>query len=294
MIKSPFRNLRALRSSTYLSLCLCLILPTLVMGQTRAGEDGIAPNVRPDGTAPIREVPLLETENGFTPQIARPAASIIQAPNLRIVVKEPVEIFPPDLVFVVKEPVEVSAPDLVIVVKEPVTIIAPELVLVIEENMEDHNKDSEEPSDADGIGGATDVDSDTVTGPRICVGEYTVHSPGAMGGGLGPDGVPVPVMPVGTPVMAKATLTTDSCGAFLTMTSQGQSILMARQHGDENVYVGELKMPDGVSRSLQLTCGRGLNMWGALEAKDGNIQVRRPMWLQPVNTSITTLASCTQ
>lgn len=262
----------------------------------------------------LRNAPILEAENGFVPQIAVPVietpglsirvreAAEILTPELVISVREPVNVSSPGLVIVVREPKEIQTPELVVVVNEPETLKTPELLIVVTEDEKgegDENAPTEESGGAPLIGdkdiasGGAPSDAPLSTEPstdfeakRICVGEYTLHSAGAVGGGYGN-----PEMPVGTPVMAKATLTTDSCGAFLTMTSQGQSILLTRQDGD-NVYVGELKMPDGVSRSLHLTCGRGLNMWGVLSAQDDSIRVRRPMWLQPVNTSTTTRASC--
>ncbi|MCJ8335085.1 MAG: hypothetical protein MJH10_12665 [Epibacterium sp.] len=266
--------------------CICAMLATLAMGQTLDGQDPNLSNPLPDGTGQLRDIPVLEDEDGFVPQLVRREPQLIKAPQLIFVVKEPVEISAPDLLFVVKEPIQVSAPDLVFVVKEPEDIAAPELVFVVEEDTENQEGASEPETSST----STDLDDKTGVGPPICVGEYTLHSSGAVGKGIGPDGKPVPNMPVGTPVMAKATLSTESCGEFLTMKSQGQSIQLARQHGGDNVYVGELKMPDGVTRILQLTCGRDLSMHGVLDARDANIKLQRPMWLRAVNT--TTLASC--
>lgn len=261
------------------------VLPTLAIGQTLEDADPNFSNPLPDGAGPLRDIPVLETEHGFVPQFARREPTRINAPDLVFVVKETVEISAPDMKFVVKEPVQIAAPDLVIVVKEPEEITAPAFVFVVEDD-----KDSDTDKDSEENGGPPNLGNKTVTGPGICVGDYTVHSAGSIGKGIGPDGKPVPTMPVGTPVMAKARLSTDTCGEFLIMNSQGQSILLARQHGGENIYVGELKMPDGVTRVLQLTCGRGLNMHGVLYARDANLNLRRPIWLRPVKT--TTLASC--
>lgn len=302
MIRTLYQRPRVLHSC----LCLCVMLPTLTIGQTLEETDHSVPNVKieeRDQTGPLRDVPVLEKETGFVPQITQRTPNIINVPNLVIVVKEPVEISVPDLVIVVKEPVEIAAPELRIIVKEPVEIDAPDLVIVIKDETDEgdekvpfagggggaplNGQNEVASNDPPPVGPQTAEPNTSLDAKRICVGEYTVHSAGAVGSGFGN-----PEMPVGTPVMAKASLTTDSCGAFLTMTSQGQGILLARQHGGENVYVGELTMSDNVSRTLHLTCGRGLNMWGVLYASDENIKVRRQMWLRPVNTTTTTLASC--
>lgn len=211
----------------------------------------------------------------------------ITTPEIQIVLGEPLAVTTPELVINLQQPLEVRTPSLDIYLAQPLVVSAPTLLVVIEED----DKESDEQSDSDQSSTAPGLGSKTVTA-QLCVGDYTLHSAGAVGEGGGPDGKPVPTMRVGTPVMAKARLSSDSCGEFLTMNSQGKSIQLARQHGDENVYVGEMKMPDGVTRILQLTCGRDLNMHGVLFARDANLKLRRPLWLRPVNTTTTTLASC--
>jgi hypothetical protein len=250
--------------------------------------------------------------------VGRPAPRevVVDVPDLVVIGRpapQEVIINVPDLVIVGRpapQEVIVDVPDLV-VVGEPdpreVVIDVPDLIVVgePEERDTEPNADDVGSSKTAGSGpplqGQKNVSSNGVPSDaplssdpgvkiganRICVGEYTLHSAGAVGSGYGN-----PEMPVGTPVIAKATLTTDSCGAFLTMTSQGQSILLARQQDGDNVYVGELKMPDGVARTLRLTCGRGLDMHGVLYARDDNVSLRRSMWLRPVNATTTTLAAC--
>ncbi|WP_293577548.1 hypothetical protein [Phaeobacter sp.] len=296
---------------TSLFACCTAALTSLVMVTalaSAASSQAVVPAkpdtlrlIDPGSSSPLRDVPMPEAGERFTPQLA---TRVVHAPSLSILVREPVEIAAPDLVIVVTEPTEVSTPELVIALREPVEIAAPELIIVVKKPVDlssppllivvqkDEDPDNEGKPEVDGNGSSSPLGSKTVSGHPICVGEYTIHSTGAASGGIGPDGVAVPDMPVGTPVMAKATLSTDSCGAVLTMKSQGQSIQLVRQDGSDNAYIGELQMPDGVSRTLHLTCESNLNMRGMLHARDGRIKVRRPMWLRPADTTTTTLAAC--
>lgn len=233
----------------------------------------------------------------------------IPAPPLVLAVEGPLEIDAPTLVLAVEGPLEIDSPPLVLVVEGPLVIDAPALPLVVETDDEDKDHDDEIANDSVtptpfAGGGASptpfpgqnaspsrlagsEPTSDRVA-PRLCVGKYTVHMKQAVGKSTSH------VMPVGTREVASATLSTESCGAFLTLESQGQKILLARQHGDKNVYQGELHVPDGAKRVMTLTCGQNLTMFGGIVARDDRARVSRQMWLQLDRVNEAVLAACAE
>lgn len=229
---------------------------------------------------------------------------VIETPPLVLHAFEPLVIETSDLVISAFEPLVIDTPALSIVAHEPIVIGTPDLLIVTDKDDEIAN-DSATPTPLAGGSGATptplpgqNASPPSLAGsaptaervaPRLCVGEYTIHSASAAGSGYGN-----PKMPLGTPVMAKATLSTESCGAFLTLKTPGQKILLARQHGDKNVYQGKLHVPDGAKRVMTLTCGQNLTLYGGIVARDDRAQVSRQLWLQLDRVNEAVLASCAE
>lgn len=210
----------------------------------------------------------------------------IDAPSLVLAVEESLEINAPDLVLAVEGPLIIAAPTLVITAYDPFVVTTPALPLIVEEDEDtDRNDEIAEGSVPPMSGGGSTPPRDRVA-PRLCVGTYKMFMKQAVGNSISH------VMPIGTKEVARATVTTESCGAFLTLSSQGQKILLARQQGDDNRYEGELHLPDGAKRKLSLMCGENLTLFGGIVARDDRLQVGRHMWLQLDLVNEATLTAC--
>lgn len=260
-----------------------LVVAALIsLGLSGAGDAnenlGAQPEIDPNSeiSAPIRPLdvstpPLvISIEGPLEIQVPPLVLAIegpfeIDAPPLVLAVEGPLEINTPDLMLAVEGPLQIDAPALVITAYNPFVVTAPALPLIV----------------------VDDEDTDR-TAPRLCVGTYKMYLRQAVGGSISH------VMPVGTKQVARATVSTESCGAFLTLEAQGQKALLTRQHGDDHRYEGELHLPDGAKRKLILTCGPNLTLFGGITTRDDRLQVNRQMWLQLDRTNEAALAACAE
>ena len=201
----------------------------------------------------------------------------IQAPPLVLAVEGPLEIDAPPLILVVEGPLEINAPDLVLAVEGPLTIDAPALAITVFEPFV-------VTAPALPLIVEDDEDTDRIA-PHLCVGTYKMFMGQVVCNSISH------VMPIGTKEVARATVSSESCGASLSLAAQGQKILLARRHEDGHRYEGELHLPDGVKRKLSLNCGQNLTLYGGIIARDDRLQVSRQMWLQLDHVNEATLAA---
>jgi hypothetical protein len=212
----------------------------------------------------------------------------IDAPPLVLAVEGPLEINTPDLMLAVEAPLLIDAPALVIMAYDPFVVTAPALPLIVEDDEDTHRDDEIAEAGVPPTPNSSSTPPRDRAAPRLCVGTYKMHLRQAIGGSISH------VMPVGTKQVARATVSTESCGAFLTLEAQGQKALLTRQHGDDHRYEGELHLPDGAKRKLILTCGPNLTLFGGITTRDDRLQVNRQMWLQLDRTNEAALAACAE
>ncbi|MCG7575116.1 hypothetical protein MHM39_16250 [Phaeobacter sp. CNT1-3] len=275
------------------------------MGLTGASDANENLGARPE-TDPNSEIaaPVLPLDVRAPPLVISVEGPLdIQAPPLVLNVEGPLEIDTPPLVLAIEGPLEINAPDLVLAVEgplildapalvitayDPFVVTAPALLLIVEDDKgTDRNDKIAEASVPPTPNVGSTLPRDSVE-PRLCVGTYKMFMKQAVGSSISH------AMPVGTKEVARATVSTENCGAFLTLESQGQKILLARQHGDKNVYQGELHVPDGAKRVMTLTCGQNLTLYGGIVARDDRAQVSRQLWLQLDRVNEAVLASCAE
>ncbi|MBO9409646.1 hypothetical protein J7399_19570 [Shimia sp. R9_1] len=270
------RNMLALLPRT---LAVAALVSVGLTGAGGANDSlGAQPETDTNGEIEVPAIPFAVSAPTLIISVEGPLE--IQAPPLVLAVEGPLEIDAPPLVLAVEGPLEINAPDLVLAVEGPLTIDAPALAITVFEPFV-------VTAPALPLIVEDDEDTDRIA-QHLCVGTYTMFIGQVVGTSISH------VMPIGTKEVARATVSSESCGASLTLAAQGQKILLARQHGGDNRYEGELHLPDGAKRKLSLTCGQNLTLFGGIVARDDRLQVGRQMWLQLDHVNEATLAACAE
>lgn len=257
------------------------VMCTNLYAQQVPNTQGAAPSQRP-GPAPNPGQQTGTLDDAGADRLSNEAL-INRGNTPNLVANGPIVIEVPQLSVKAWEPITIDVPELTVKAWEPIVIELPELTVIAKQE-DDSNEDQGEDDTAETAQSGTAPSAPK--NPGICVGYYQMH----IGKTVGASGTHT--MPVGTPKVARAVVTSKTCGASLVMQAQGKSILLQRTGPNTKTYQGTINLGDGAKRQLTLTCTNKPDLFGLMQAQDNRMGIKPGIWLNRERNLDATVSNC--